>query len=97
MMRVKMDNEDSINSEGIQIGTGRPMDTHEAYDIAAAVSGDGEAYRRLVQRYQQEIAHQMYRFSREPEFTTSSTIKSFFAFVTARASSAPILFLSNVS
>ncbi len=65
MMRVKMDNEDSINSEGIQIGTGRPMDTHEAHDIAAAVSGDGEAYRRLVQRYQQEIAHQMYRFSRD--------------------------------
>ncbi len=33
-------------------------------DIAAALNGDSESYRRLVLRYQPEIAQQMLRFSR---------------------------------
>lgn len=37
----------------------------DADDVAATLAGDGEAYRRLVQRYQQEIAVQMRRFSRD--------------------------------
>ena len=38
----------------------------EADDIRDARAGDGEAYRRLVCRYQQEIAHRLRRFSRDP-------------------------------
>lgn len=38
----------------------------DARDITAALTGDGEGYRRLVMRYQQEIAQQMLRFSRDP-------------------------------
>lgn len=41
-------------------------DTDDSRDIVAATSGDGEAYRRLIQRYQLEIAQQMRRFSRDP-------------------------------
>lgn len=37
----------------------------DAADIAATLEGDGEAYRRLIQRYQGEIALQMRRFSRD--------------------------------
>lgn len=36
-------------------------------DIAATRAGDGEAYRRLVRRYQDVIAQQMRRFSRHPQ------------------------------
>jgi RNA polymerase sigma-70 factor (ECF subfamily) len=35
-------------------------------DIAASLKGDGEAYRRLVVRYQARIAGQMRRFSQDP-------------------------------
>jgi RNA polymerase sigma-70 factor (ECF subfamily) len=34
-------------------------------DIAASLNGDGEAYARLVRRYQNEIAARMRRFSRD--------------------------------
>jgi DNA-directed RNA polymerase specialized sigma24 family protein len=37
----------------------------DASDIAATLSGDGEAYRRLVLRYQGIISQQMSRFSRD--------------------------------
>lgn len=36
-------------------------------DIAATRAGDGEAYRRLVRRYQDAIAQQMRRFTRHPQ------------------------------
>lgn len=39
--------------------------TQDASDIAATLSGDGEAYRRLVLRYQEIISQQMCRFSRD--------------------------------
>ena len=39
--------------------------TLDASDIAATLSGDGEAYRRLVLRYQEIISQQMCRFSRD--------------------------------
>ena len=39
--------------------------TEDASDIAATLSGDGEAYRRLVLRYQGIISQQMSRFSRD--------------------------------
>lgn len=37
----------------------------DASDITATLSGDGEAYRRLVLRYQEIISQQMCRFSRD--------------------------------
>ncbi len=37
----------------------------DARDIAATRAGDGEAYRRLVQRYQDQVSQQMRRFSRD--------------------------------
>ena len=35
------------------------------HDIQATLGGDGEAYRRIVQRYQQPIARRMWRFTRD--------------------------------
>ena len=35
-------------------------------DIAASLNGDGEAYARLVQHYQDRVAAQMWRFTRDP-------------------------------
>jgi len=35
-------------------------------DIAASLNGDGEAYGRLVGRYQGQVAAQMWRFTRDP-------------------------------
>ena len=34
-------------------------------DIAASLNGDGEAYARLVQHYQDQVAAQMWRFTRD--------------------------------
>ncbi|MDD5458462.1 MAG: RNA polymerase sigma factor [Phycisphaerae bacterium] len=34
-------------------------------DIRASIDGDGEAYKRLMQRYQADIARLMWRFSRD--------------------------------
>jgi RNA polymerase sigma-70 factor (ECF subfamily) len=36
-------------------------------DIAESLQGDRRAYGRLVQRYQQQIANQMWRFTRDPD------------------------------
>jgi RNA polymerase sigma-70 factor (ECF subfamily) len=35
-------------------------------DIAASLNGDGEAYARVVQHYQDQVAAQMWRFTRDP-------------------------------
>ncbi|MBN1347241.1 MAG: RNA polymerase sigma factor [Phycisphaerae bacterium] len=37
----------------------------DAWDLQASLSGDGEAYGRLVRRYQQDIARYMRRFTRD--------------------------------
>lgn len=41
------------------------MEPAEWADVQASVSGDGEAYARIVRRHQGEIAAYMYRFSRD--------------------------------
>lgn len=46
-------------------------------DIGDALTGDGEAYRRLVERYQAEIARQMRRFSRDPMVQSELTQEVF--------------------
>ena len=35
-------------------------------DVKAAAGGDGEAYRRIIDRYQDTIARRMVRFTRDP-------------------------------
>jgi RNA polymerase sigma-70 factor (ECF subfamily) len=37
----------------------------DARDIQATLNGDGEAYRRLVERHQQTVARRMWRFTRD--------------------------------
>jgi len=43
----------------------QPLD-RDQQDVEAARKGDGEAYGRIIQRYQSEIAGRMWRFTREP-------------------------------
>lgn len=35
-------------------------------DVAASLNGDGEAYARVVRQYQDQVAAQMWRFTRDP-------------------------------
>jgi RNA polymerase sigma-70 factor (ECF subfamily) len=41
------------------------MDGSDLQDIQASLHGDGQAYARLVERYQNEIATQMWRFTHD--------------------------------
>jgi RNA polymerase sigma-70 factor (ECF subfamily) len=43
-----------------------PVAAEDQHDIAATLGGDGSAYARLVKRYEQRIAAQMWRFTRNP-------------------------------
>lgn len=43
-----------------------PVTSEDLNDIAAARAGDGDAYARLIERYERAIHVQMYRFSRDP-------------------------------
>lgn len=55
----------------------------EADDIRDAKAGDGEAYRRLVCQYQQEIAKRLRRFSRDPltieEMVQETFVEAYFS------------------
>jgi RNA polymerase sigma-70 factor (ECF subfamily) len=42
------------------------MEPSDSLDIEGSLHGDGEAYARLVRRYQDQIAAQMWRFSHNP-------------------------------
>ncbi len=44
-----------------------PHDSGASPDIDLAARGDGEAFRRLVEKHQQQVAGQMWRFTRDPE------------------------------
>lgn len=59
------------------IESGKLTDIDDGRDIGAALAGDGEAYRRLVERHQVEIAQQMRRFSRDPMVQTELTMDVF--------------------
>lgn len=43
-----------------------PVTQDDLRDIAAARGGDGDAYARLIERYERAIHVQMHRFSRDP-------------------------------
>jgi RNA polymerase sigma-70 factor (ECF subfamily) len=45
-----------------------PLDCNDedARDIRMSLEGNGEAYRRLIERHQAQVAAMMWRFSREP-------------------------------
>ena len=45
--------------------TGEVVASHDRLDIAASLRGDGEAFARLIERYQQPIAAQMWKFTRD--------------------------------
>lgn len=43
------------------------MDAADLDDIRRTLEGDGDAYSRLIRRYQKDIAAQMWRFTRDPQ------------------------------
>ena len=43
-----------------------PVDAEDAQDIYRSLNGDGNAYARLIKRYQSVITSQMWRYSRDP-------------------------------
>lgn len=64
-------------SEVDPIDSGILTNTEDGRDIGEVLAGDGEAYRRLVERYQAEIARQMRRFSRDLLVQTELTQEVF--------------------
>ncbi len=42
------------------------FDHLDAEDVVRCLEGDSEAYRRIVERYQQRVGRMMWRFSRDP-------------------------------
>jgi RNA polymerase sigma-70 factor (ECF subfamily) len=47
------------------IPTGAQVSDADAQDIRAGLEGDGDAYARLVERYQAKVAGRMWRFTRD--------------------------------
>jgi RNA polymerase sigma-70 factor (ECF subfamily) len=43
----------------------RPIDVTEQADVQKSLEGDGDAFRRIVHRYQQHIGDYMWRFTRD--------------------------------
>ena len=70
-------------------------------DVAAALSGDGEGYRRLVQRYQAEIGDQMRRFSRDPairdQLTHDVFVEAYLSLHSYRGSAALLHWLRRIA
>ena len=46
-------------------------------DVKRSLEGDGEAYRRLIERHQQQVGSIMWRFSRDPEIHEELTQEAF--------------------
>jgi RNA polymerase sigma-70 factor, ECF subfamily len=63
-------------------------------DVRAAENGDHDAFERIVRRYQQEIAHRLRRFSRDPvvieELTQETFVQAFMSLSRYRGD-APLL------
>lgn len=59
------------------------VDNADRCDIQASLAGDEEAYSRLIKRYEQEIARQMRRFSRDgavcEELTQEVFVEAYFS------------------
>lgn len=73
----------------------------DADEIAAALGGDGDAYRRLMQRYQPAIVLQMRRFSRDPaiieELVHDVFVEAYYSLRTYRGSSPWLHWLRRVA
>jgi len=55
----------AVDSAPAEAHHGRAMPFTDEQDIRATLGGDGDAYARLVRRHQDEIARQMWRFTRD--------------------------------
>lgn len=62
---------------------GADDNTRDDRDIRDCLAGHGEAYARLVQRYEKQIAAQMWRFSRDPtvceELVQEAFVEAYFS------------------
>ncbi len=70
------------------------VDDRDRRDVGASLAGDGDAYGRLVRRYQSEIAAYMWRFTRDrlewEELVHEVFVEAYFSLPTYRAK-APLL------
>lgn len=73
----------------------------DARDIQAGLDGDGDAYARLVRRYQGEIARYMWRFSRDArtceELVQDVFVEAFFSLRTYRGRSPFLHWLRRIA
>jgi RNA polymerase sigma-70 factor (ECF subfamily) len=70
-------------------------------DITASLSGDEQAYARLVRRYQSDIADQMWRFSRQvsvaEELVQEVFVEAYFSMSTFRGQSPLLHWLRRIA
>ncbi len=56
----------AVDAPGRRAHSMAVMESTDLADIEATLRGDGEAYGRIVERYQDQIARRMWRFTRDP-------------------------------
>lgn len=70
-------------------------------DITACLNGDGEAYERLVRRYQGEVASRMRRFTRDParleDLVQEVFVEAYFSLATYRGAAPFAHWLSRIA
>jgi len=73
----------------------------ELQDILLSREGDGDAYRRLIERHQQQVSSMMWRFSRDPdtheELVQSVFVEAYLSIKTYRAKAPFIHWLSRIA
>ncbi len=81
-------------------GTARAAGSDEQ-DVRAAVGGDGDAYARLVQKYQQPIASYMWRFTRDrgrwEELVHDVFVEAYFSLRTYRGQAPLVHWLRRIA
>jgi RNA polymerase sigma-70 factor (ECF subfamily) len=93
----------------VAMASGAPADTLSAVartdadsdDIRQTLAGDGEAYRRIVCRHQQEIASRLQRFSRDPlvieELVQETFVQTYFSLAKFRGDAPFIHWLHRIA
>ncbi len=57
----------AMAASGRSASAAAPDNAADLADVGRAAGGDGEAYRRIVERHQRRVAAMMWRFSRDPQ------------------------------
>ncbi len=66
-LRLGLAQEQTASDDALRPRGRRAADPADLADIGRCLKGDGDAYRRLIERHQKQISGMMWRFSRDPD------------------------------